>query len=432
MTKLEFILRAFKESTCYYRAEWVFTLFTVVKDNDISNIKNPYPFRIGVTNGKYAGYIDDTWVTFSDSPDTNHPLFSVDEVVTIPDREAIVQNYSTFPFKTRVGNLFVNYYLLVSAFKDKVDYQNGLIKISDLENIVTARIVDGTSIENNNDKNALYVDEVKRFSSACISIAGFSSIATPSASRYTMVAPPGIKEFRQELINRYKDKLDDPAIVAEIDKQLVEYDRKFQAQDPDGGFLYKPKAFNVSRKKLFLMHGYEQSDMSPEPDFIAGSLSEEWDVEKLPSMINSLRDGSFNRGAKTALGGEATKFIFRIFATTRIAEEDCGTKIGMRRIVQKSDVHKFIILPDGTNVLLTEENIEKYAGSLHVVRSPGFCKTGNANFCLHCLGLNFKGSENALAALASEVGSDMLNIFMSKMHGSQLATTPWKYKETIS
>ena len=247
-----------------------------------------------------------------------------------------------------------------------------------------------------------------------------------------MVAPPGIKEFKEQLIAKYKDKLDDPAIVAEIDKQLVEYDRKFQAQDPDGGFLYKPKAFNVSRKKLFLMHGYEQSDMSPEPDFVPNSLSEGWDIDKLPSMINSLRDGSFNRGAKTALGGEATKFIFRIFATTRIAEEDCGTKIGMRRTVTKADVNKFIISSNGNNILLTEENIKDFIGKEQVVRSPGFCKTGNANFCLHCLGLNFKGSENALAALASEVGSDMLNIFMSKMHGSQLATTVWKYKETIS
>ena len=35
MTKLEFILRAFKESTCYYKAEWVFTLFTVVRDNEV-------------------------------------------------------------------------------------------------------------------------------------------------------------------------------------------------------------------------------------------------------------------------------------------------------------------------------------------------------------------------------------------------------------
>lgn len=431
MTKLEFILRAFKESTCYYKAEWVFTLFTVVRNNEVEQIKNLYPFRIGVMNDKYAGYVDDTWIAFDDSPDISSPLFQVDEVITIATKDDIVQNYSTFPFKTRVGNLFVNYYILVSAFGDKVDYQNGSISISALEDLVTARLVDGNE-KDANDKHALYVDEVKKFSSACISIAGFSSIATPSASRYTMVAPPGIKEFKDQLIAKYKDKLDDPAIVAEIDKQLVEYDKKFQAQDPDGGFLYKPKAFNVSRKKLFLMHGYEQSDMSPDPDFVPNSLSEGWDIEKLPSMINSLRDGSFNRGAKTALGGEATKFIFRIFATTRIAEEDCGTKIGMRRTVTKADVNKFIISPNGNNILLTEENIKDFIGKEQVVRSPGFCKTGNANFCLHCLGLNFKGSENALAALASEVGSDMLNIFMSKMHGSQLATTVWKYKETIS
>ena len=44
---------------------------------------------------------------FDDSPDINSPLFQVDEIVTIATKDDIVQNYSTFPFKTRVGNLFV-------------------------------------------------------------------------------------------------------------------------------------------------------------------------------------------------------------------------------------------------------------------------------------------------------------------------------------
>lgn len=432
MTRNEFILKAFKESEAWYKASWVYSLFTVVKDSEVENIKHPYPYQIGVLNGKYVYYLSDAWVSITDSPPATRPLYLVEEHVLVNGEDDIVQKYQGgYPFKTRAGNLFVNYYCLVSAFKNKVDYINEMFSISKVENMIKDRIEDNVD-PNNPDPQVISVAESKRFSSACASISGFANIATPSASRYTMLPPPGIKEYREQLLKKYEGKLNDPAIVAEIDKALVKYDREFQAKDPEGGFLYKDKAFNVSRKKLFLMHGYEQSDMSPNPDFIPRSLSEGWDIEKMPSMINSLRDGSFNRGAKTALGGEAVKFIFRIFATTRIAEEDCGTKIGMPRIVTKQDINKVLILSPTKEVILTEENIDQYAGQHHIVRSPGFCKTDNANFCLKCLGMNYRGSENALAALASEVGSDMLNIFMSKMHGSQLATTPWKWKETIS
>ena len=186
-----------------------------------------------------------------------------------------------------------------------------------------------------------------------------------------------------------------------------------------------------------MMGGLEQAEISNgKKVLVEKSLSEGWDIEKLPAMIDSLRDGSYNRGAMTALGGEAVKFLFRIFAATKITEEDCHSQVGIP--ITLTDENKAlydgntIILPNKEQVLLKKENINQYLNQPVMVRSTGFCKTGNANFCLTCCGHALKGSENALAAMASEVGSKMLDVFMAKMHGTALETVPWDYKATIS
>lgn len=169
---------------------------------------------------------------------------------------------------------------------------------------------------------------------------------------------------------------------------------------------------------------------------IENSLSEGWDIEKLPAMIDSMRDGSYNRGLMTALGGESVKFLFRIFATTRITEEDCGSKLGLPVTLTDENVKRYIgntiILKDKTQVKLDNTNMKNFIGQSVMVRSPGMCRVGSSNFCMTCLGEQLRGSENSLPALASEVGSKMLSIFMAKMHGTALTTTPWRWQNTIN
>lgn len=425
MTRNEFILSAMKDSDAYTRAEWVFALFTVMADNEIEKVEKPYDYQIGTSNSRYHYYLNNQWNPITDSPAIDRPLWLVEETVIVTDQSQMIQK-ANFPLKTRAGNFFINHYCLVYIFGDRFEYQNGKVSIGDLEDLVAPHVVDNDKVS---EPHHISVTEAKRFLSATASMAGFASIASPSATPYTMVPAPGIKELREKLIEENKDKLNDPAVVAKIDAQLVEHDRAWLNSDPEGGFT-KEKGLKVSRKKLFSLHGYEVSNMQPKPEFIDRSLSEGWDLDKLPAMINSLRDGSYNRGAKTALGGEAVKFIFRIFATTRIAEEDCGTTIADKEVVNDKCIGRSVIV-NGQSIKLTEENIGKFKGQLLPIRSPGYCKTKHANFCMTCLGEQFRGSENSLAALASEVGSDMLNVFMSKMHGTALSTAKWVPSKTL-
>lgn len=434
MTRREFIINVFKNSQAWIRADWVYSLFTVVADNDIEQINEPYDYQIATSNNKYHYYLNSGWNEIIDSPTTDRPLVLPEEGIQLNNQSELIQSVDKFPLQTSLGTFFVNHYCLVYPFNNKIPYQNGKVSIGQLEKIIAPLVKDA------NDKvinpTDVTIEEAKKFMDACSAIAGFSNIATPSATKYTMQPAPGIEELRRELIEKYKDKLHDPAIVALIEKQLVEYDRSFQAQDPEGGFYIEDKAFNVSRKKLFVMNGLEQSELSGgEKTFVETSLSEGWDVSKLPAMIDSLRDGSYNRGAMTALGGEAVKFIFRIFAATRISEEDCGSTLGIPVTLTKNNISQYIgntiILPNKQQVKLDKTNMMTYVGQRLPMRGPGTCKTEHSNFCLTCLGEQLRNSEGSLAALASEVGSKMLNIFMKKMHGVALATTPWDWKNTI-
>lgn len=434
MKRREYLIKVFRDTKIYYKAEWVFSLFTVVRDSDITLIEEPYDYQIATNDGKYHYYLNSQWNPFEDSPSIDRPLCLVEEGIIVNEQKELTQSYHEFPLKTRLGTFFINHYCLVSALGNKIPYQNGQLSISGLEDIVAKKLKDRVANEPD-DPNAIYPDEAIKFSSACSSVSGFSTIANPSATKYTMVPAPGIQEYRKQLLEQYKDKLDDPAIVALIDKRLVEYDKNYQSQDPEGGFYINNKAFDVSRKKLFVMHGLEQPEVSGgKVTLIENSLSEGWDINKLPAMIDSMRDGSYNRGAMTALGGEAVKFIFRIFATTRITEEDCGAKIGLPVTLTDNNIKKYegnTIILSGKQIKLDSTNMKQYVGQSVMVRSPGMCRTSHSNFCMTCLGEKLRGSENSLAALASEVGSKMLSIFMAKMHGTALTTTQWRWQETI-
>lgn len=436
MTKQEYLLTALKQSQVYINAKWVFELFTVVKDINIDeNSREGYDYQLGVRDGKYHYALNGEWQPIIDSPTTDRPLFLVNEIVIIPSQEQLSQPYTRFPFKTTAGNLFVNHYLLVYTFGNRFPYQNSRISISKLEDMVAPLVVDADE-QGKVPEDKISVQQAIAFSSACTSLSGFASINAPSATRYTMLPAPGIEEYRKSLYEKYKDKLHDPATIAEIDRLLVEYDKAHQMTDPDGGFYQDAKAFDVSRKKLFVSYGYEQPEIGDgQATYIQTSLAEGWEIDNLPIMINALRDGSYNRGAMTALGGEAVKFIFRIFATSRIVEEDCGTLLGIPYTLTKNNNKQYVgntIILRNKQIKLTEENINEYIGETVMVRSPAFCKTGEANFCHTCMGEKLRESVDSLAALASSVGSQMLYVFMKKMHGVAMKSTKWKYKETIS
>lgn len=162
-------------------------------------------------------------------------------------------------------------------------------------------------------------------------------------------------------------------------------------------------------------------------------------------MNNSLRFGSYNRGAQTALGGESTKTIYRMVGTARIIEDDCKTWLGVPTMVSDfnyEDLVGYSYIQDGASVLITKEAAPSLRGQRIAIRGPMTCKAGRdiekgtigkgKNICAVCAGTALAENPNGIPAATAGVGGRFLMVFMSKMHSSTLRTVKWDMHARIT
>jgi hypothetical protein len=149
-------------------------------------------------------------------------------------------------------------------------------------------------------------------------------------------------------------------------------------------------------------------------------------------MNNTLRAGSFNRGAQTVLGGVAVKGLLRASANLNVAGEDCGSRVGIVADITKDNLSRFVglsvILKEGTEVMKQEEDVGRYLGKRIMVRSPMYCKLDKTDYCKICLGERLANNPEGLSIAVSEYGSIFLSIFMKGAHSKalQIAKMDWK------
>lgn len=318
--------------------------------------------------------------------------------------------------ETCYGNALFNAISLVYSFGDVVEFKTGEINIGKLEDEIAALLKAKT----------VTVEQLQRYYEGTCWLEGFSQLFTASSTPYTVVPHPEYKALKKRLLEENKDHLEDPVVMAKIQKELATLDREWIAKDPEGGFIRSNKDFDITRAKTFYMYGLEANfNGDGGSTLIKNSLSEGWDPAAMPAGINALREGSFSRGAMTALGGEAAKTTFRMVANTRIVPHDCGTKVGEAVRVNDKNFVQFIgklrIDPTtGKQELLTSGTVKSFVGKLIYVRSPMFCKQGKPDFCLQCMGEFIRGKESALALAEAQVSSTMMLVQMKKAHGVAL------------
>lgn len=421
MHKRDYFIQALR-AECYRYKRWVIDMFSVTRPTEDGNDYFPYrlyrdqdgkPYFQNPENREEKIYIEAAPVA--------GPLFHFKEEVVLKagDIANLHRNITS-----TYGNLLVNQIILVYPFGDKIDYMEGRIDAKAIEKIIEARLKDNPESNALLNPDDIYVYEYQRFNEALLSLAGYTQLCVPSATAKTMTTDPKIAVRRAELLEQYKDRLHDPVIQAKIDDELIAMDKAWLKGDPGEGFYIKDKSYNVVRKKTFLLQGAEQGfDVAGE--VIPTSLNDGWDIKHLPAMGNSLREGSYNRGALTALGGEATKFNYRIFQNTVISEEDCKTPFGLtvtlRPEWEKSYISNSIITPKGV-VELTPENIKDFLGKTVVLRSPLYCRTEGVNFCATCMGKKIASTPHAISTYAADIGSTFMSISLKAMHGKALKT----------
>ena len=438
MDKREYFLKALR-GDAYRRKHWILSVFTQTREaKPEDGIYYGYELAVNHEDPK------DLTVSFYD-PETNSlvPIeglkrgsqhYNVDERLEINPGEMV--NVKT-KVDTRYGNALINAIILVYPFGDKLDFLTGRIDGGKLEEILARRLIDNPEEGKPVPHDKISVAELQKYCEAMSSLAGISQICVPAASPKALTVDPGVLKRRDELLEEYKDQLHDPAIIARIEKELVDLDKASFKGDPAEGFFIKAKNWDVTRKRSFIMVGVESGfgDTTRGVAPIKTSLREKWDVKNLPPMIDSLRAGSFNRGSQTALGGQAVKDFYRIFQNSVVAEPDCGTVRGMNWLITDENYKRFVgLYPLGKADVkpFDEETLKGLIGREIIIRSPMFCRTVAPSYCAKCVGDLLAMAPTGLPSAVSDIGSVFLNMFMKKMHGSALRTARYKPLESIT
>ena len=389
----------------HLRKNWVLQAFSVTRFNRNAE-RELWEFRYRPDGTDVWNGTD--WVEIQDV-EAMKPVFYADEPLSLKAGE--VPNLKKDVDST-YGDVLFNWRVLVYAFGEHFDYEVGPINIGAIERKIAELMVDDPLSGEPEDESLLYVSKYLKFGQACSDLAGFTQLWVPAATPKSLQTHPDSKKLRAELLEKYKDRLHDPAIIAEIQNALVALDKEWLKDDPSMGFFMNDKQFNTARKRMFMIHGPEAGfSEGGSAELIINSLDEGWDMEKMPAMINSLRAGSYFRGALTALGGESVKFFMRIFQNTRISQQDCGATMGMLKSITKENYKSLVgfyeVTPQGPKGL-DVDYLQSKIGQTLEIRSPLYCKTGLADFCEKCLGEPNAANPMSLGAEASQIGSAIM------------------------
>lgn len=421
----------------FKRREWVISAFSLIKEGPDDWKKDPYPFRIVQTQTGHF-FVDpqnNNQLTLIKDAKAGEPVYGIKEKVNILTDDCINVTANT---ETTYGRILFNFTTLVYPFKNKIPFLNSKVSPKQVEQLIIGRLKDTPEPGVERNDSDIYVDEYIEFTNAMFYLAGFTQLCVPAATAKTITAAPGIVELKDRLLEENKDRLHDPAVIAAIDAQLVEFDKAYMKGDLGEGFLIDTgKSFDIVRKKLFGMHGAETGlEEKVEVDLIRNSLSQGWDIDKFPAMNNSLRAGSFNRGAQTALGGESVKWLYRASSNMNLTEDDCGTKLGMEFSINEENYKKLVgfnlVLKEGIKLIDTEELAKTYIGKDVLMRSPMFCKLDKTDFCKTCVGTNLAASPTGLSVAIADFGSTILAMFLAMSHGKALRLGKLDYKSAIS
>lgn len=431
MKKIDYLFAALNAGA-YRHKSWVLSVFSVTGE-----CKENYPYMI-VRTDKNTFFTDPKdpkqLVTIEDAV-PNEPLFTFKDRVDITP--ALVPNCKK-PMNVPVGNLFFNYYVMIYSLGTRIDFLTGQLKPGEIQNKIRPLMADYPK-DDKRDPKKVYPDDYRRFNKAIFGISGFTQLCVPSATRRMLQTHPDATKLRTKLLEENKDRLWDPAVIAKMEEELVALDKEWMRDDPDGGdgfFINENKSYGVVRKRMHLMHGAEMGFQDgTKATLVVNSLDEGWEIDKMPDMVNSLREGSYNRGRDTALGGEAVKFLGRVFQNTMITELDCGSTLGWEKTFTQHNHLKFVgfyrVTPTGSEEI-TEAYAKSHIDKKVVVRSPMLCKTPKTGFCQHCMGNPNAINPTALGLLAADLGSQLMYISMAAMHGKMLKVSKYSLKHSIT
>jgi hypothetical protein len=418
MNKYDYFIASMKAKVHYNRS-WMLRAFSVVIDEvKTANIEwalqhDKNSVKVYVPDGE-SGW---KWEVLEGAKPFDIPYVYHDSCG--PIKAGDVENLNTDLPDGTWGDLLFNSRVLVYACGDIITYKVGPVDLSSVQKEFIKRMVDDVKED---QPGVLYVKHYLRFGKATSDLAGYEMFV-PSVTEHALQASPNRDKILKEMLELYKDQLDDPVIQARIQDALVKDYSDNLKGDPSEGFLYKRKSLNTALKRMFQIHGPEAGfEEGGRATLVTNSLAEGLDVTKFTHMVNSLRAGSYFRGALTALAGEDVDLMGRIFQNSRVVKGFCGTTDQLDIQITPDLVGRTIV--DGKeSVELTEDNITGYLGKMYPMFSPMYCITTRTDCCEVCFGKKLSAYPDSIGSMVGEIPSTMMATMMGSAHAKELKTT---------
>ena len=431
MKRFDYFTAALRAKAHYHR-EWVLRAMSVVLTPP--KVDTPWALRQTKTGVEVfvPDYTQDSLPGESSAPKFHWEVLEGVGAYEIPfvyhdwagplkpgDVENVIENIDN----TTWGDILFNSRVLVYSCGDLIPYVLGPVNLGSIEERIVKHMADNPKPGEEPKPGQMYVFNYMRFGKAVGDLAGYE-LFVPSVTERALQSPPNRNELRDSLLEQYKGQLEDPVVQTKIQTAMVDSYKDWIKGDPSEGFIYKNKSINTALKRMFLIHGPEAGfEEGGRATLVINSLEEGIDTTHYPTMVNSLRAGSYYRGALTALAGEDVDLMARVFQNARILPDFCGTKETYEVKISKDYIGRTLDI-NGKMIKISEENLPEYSGKMLGMYSSAYCKSARSDACAVCMGDKLAAFPESMGSMVGDIPSTMMLVMMGSAHAKELKTTP--------
>lgn len=288
-------------------------------------------------------------------------------------------------FTTTAGIWIFNKFFIEKELFNTIGYYNDNINsksFNDINKILSYALLED-DIELSVLKN--FLNKQQKFMAYC------TAISTHMTEKMLLSSEVNNKE-KEKLIKQYKKELEEGngAITEQIEKQLIEFAKDNLKDDPSADSFNSGArgSWGNNYKNMFIMKGAIK-DPDPEKSgytIVTDNYIDGISKENYSTIANSLTEGPYARGKKTAIGGYWEKQFINAFQhiTLDKPNSDCGSTKYLTIRLNNPDLWMYSYIVEGNSLVeLTSKNVNKYKGKTVKIRYSSLCKskTGICNKC---------------------------------------------------
>lgn len=263
----------------------------------------------------------------------------------------------------------------------------------------------------------------------------FESILSPNHTEAILSCTKKINKKKEELMKKYKDKLDagDFAAAEDMEKELLDYAESILKDDPSLDVYMSGAGSNWKNnfKNMYIMKG---AITNPDPNakqqfnVATSNLMDGISADEYSLYANSLVTGPYSRSKKTETGGYWEKLFSAAYQAVNLDPEgsDCGTKEYIEVTITPKNIsifmYNYIIKNNGELEELNLDTRDKYMNKKVKMRFSTHCKS-KTGICNKCAGNFFYRRGSRTIGLATvQVPSKLKLVAMKAFHDGTIKT----------